>query len=452
MAQEVKFPYQAVVRDSKDHNLWNQKPVKVNVVITQNGQTKWEENFTDTTNFNGLLSFNVGEGTPANCTNCNLELIDWSDNVVITSTFTDPNDGDRVISVVETPVMAVPYALQAKNAPLTLTTPQIVKYISEVKVNDQQNDVDSILDAIVANPNGLKQYCKDTVYHYFMNHKQEMRDLALYFIRMVDAQDIDDANAAVSQDVKNHALAIVKQYAKDNKNVAKEILLDYVASTSKQDIKDLFNAVKNNPAFDTVGDILADTAIKYIEAHPEKVREVVEYYIDHATTGQVDELQNMLKSNQVVYAHLVSKFDNHLKNYLTSHHYLQGECGDSTIVFCDLVERVQTLQNSVKNNCKFSIAIEAATTNGYNVTLTAAFTPFVIGEATDDLAVYFVKQGENDIPVDIDINDINFIEDGTIAKFTVDPNFEPGTFTGYSLKVVRTSTVNSCTSTETQAF
>ena len=190
MAQEVKFPYQAVVRDSKDHNLWNEKPVKVNVVITQNGETKWEENFTDTTNFNGLLSFNVGEGTPANCTNCNLELIDWSDNVVIKSTFKDPNDGDREISVVETPVMAVPYALQAKNAPLTLTTPQIVKYISEVKVNDQQNDVDSILDAIVANPNGLKQYCKDTVYHYFMNHKQEMKDLALYFIRMVDINGV----------------------------------------------------------------------------------------------------------------------------------------------------------------------------------------------------------------------------------------------------------------------
>ena len=451
MAQEVKFPYQAVVRDSKDHNLWNQKPVKVNVVITQNGETKWEENFTDTTNFNGLLSFNVGEGTPANCTNCNLELIDWSDNVVIKSTFKDPNDGDRQISVVETPVMAVPYALQAKNAPLTLTTPQIVKYISEVKVNDQQNDVDSILDAIVANPNGLKQYCKDTVYHYFMNHKQEMRDLALYFIRMVDAQDIDDANAAVSQDVKNHALAIVKQYAKDNKNVAKEILLDYVASTSKQDIKELFDAVKNNPAFDTVGDILADTAIKYIEAHPEKVREVVEYYIDHATTGQVDELQNMLKSNQVVYAHLVSKFDNHLKNYLTSHHYLQGVCGDSTIVFCDLVGRVQTLQNSVKNNCKFSIAIEAATV-GFNVTLTSAFTPFVTGNDQDDLAVYLVKQGENDIHV-TDLG-ISFNDAKDVATFTVDPSdyFEPGTFTGNSLKVVRTSTVNSCTSTETQAF
>jgi hypothetical protein len=56
MAQEVKFPYQAVVRDSKDHNLWNQKAVNVNVVITQNGETKWNENFTDlTTNFNGML-------------------------------------------------------------------------------------------------------------------------------------------------------------------------------------------------------------------------------------------------------------------------------------------------------------------------------------------------------------------------------------------------------------
>lgn len=453
VAQGVKFPYQAVVRDSKDHNLWNQKAVNVNVVITQNGDTKWNENFTGlTTNFNGLLTFNVGEGTPANtnCANCSLELIDWSDNVVITSTFTDPNDNNREISVVETPVMAVPYALQAKNAPLTLTTPQIVRYIGQVQVSNQHNDVDSILDAIVANPNGLKQYCKDTVYHYFMNHKQEMRDLALYFIRMVDAQDIDDANAAVSQDVKNHALAIVKQYAKENKNVAKEILLDYVANTSKQDIKDLFDAVKGNSAFDTVGDILADTAIKYIEAHPEKVREVVEYYIDHATTGQVDELQNMLKSNQVVYAHLVSKFDNHLKNYLTSHHYIQGECGDSTIVFCDLVQRVQTLQNSVKNNCQFSIAIGQNTGSEYPITLTSSFTNF----GTDDLAYYLVKQGASDIH--LTNNDlIGFAQDGKVITFKLDSSGELNigdTFAGYSLKVVRTSEENSCTSTETQAF
>lgn len=454
MAQEVKFPYQAVVRDSKDHNLWNQKAVNVKVVITQNGETKWNENFTDlTTNFNGMLTFNVGEGTPANCTNCNLELIEWSDNVVITSTFTDPNDGDRVISVVETPVMAVPYALQAKNAPLTLTTPQIVKYISEVKVNDQQNDVDSILDAIVANPNGLKQYCKDTVYHYFMNHKQEMKDLALYFIRMVDAQDIDEANAAVSSATKEHALELVKDYIKNHPEVAKEILLDYIANTQKEDLKDIFDAVKGNHAFDTVGDFLADTAIKYIKAHPEKVQDVVEYYIKNATTTQVDYLLNKLKANEhQVYAYLVQKFDTHLKNYLDEHHYLTGVCTNpnDTVEFCDIVNRITTLENSVKNNCKFSIDI-AAGTSGYNVTLTSTFTAFA---NAGELAIYLVKEGINDIPVTLTDDDIDFSDGGKIATFTIDPGSFTGieSFNGYSLKVVRTSTANSCTSTETKAF
>lgn len=459
MAQEVKFPYQAVVRDSKDHNLWNQKAVNVNVVITQNGETKWNENFTDlTTNFNGMLTFNVGEGTPANtnCANCSLELIDWSDNVVITSTFTDPNDGDREISVVETPVMAVPYALQAKNAPLTLTTPQIVRYIGQVQVSNQHNDVDSILDAIVANPNGLKQYCKDTVYHYFMNHKQEMRDLALYFIRMVDAQDVNDAYNVVSAEAKAKVVDLAKSYImnEDFKDDAMEIVSYYIENATKQDIKSILDKVKSNPAFDTVGDFLADTAIKYIKAHPEKVQEVVEYYIKQATPAQVDHLLNKLKANDNgVYAYLVQKFDTHLKNYLDEHHYLTGVCTNpnDTVEFCDIVNRITTLENSVKNNCKFEIkTIEGDDDHGYTVTLKSQFAAF-----TDDaLAVYLVKEGENDMNVTNLVEIIIPTTDTKTATISVDPHgdIQIVSLNGYSLKVVRTSTANSCTSTETKAF
>lgn len=459
MAQEVKFPYQAVVRDSKDHNLWNEKPVKVNVVITQNGETKWEENFTDTTNFNGLLSFNVGEGTPANCTNCNLELIDWSDNVVIKSTFKDPNDGDREISVVETPVMAVPYALQAKNAPLTLTTPQIVKYISEVKVDNTKNDVDSILDAIVANPNGLKQYCKDTVYHYFMNHKQEMRDLALYFIHMVDAQDVNDAYNAVSAEAKAKVVDLAKSYImnEDFKDDAMEIVSYYIENATKQDIKPILDKVKSNHAFDTVGDFLADTAIKYIKAHPEKVQEVVDYYIQQATPTQVDHLLNKLKANQTVYTYLVQKFDTHLENYLQDNHYITNVCGDTVSVeYCTLVDRLTTLENSVKNNCAFSMNIELQTGPLYNVTLTSKFTEFF--GSTDDLKFYLIKENTEYqfTPVALQMSQ----DQPFVKKYTIDctsgelalwmDNKGISNLNGFSLKVVRHSDTNSCDSYATK--
>lgn len=457
MAQEtaIKFPYQAVVRDSKDHNLWNEKAVNVNVVITQNGETMWDENFTGrSTNFNGLLTFNVGEGTPANG-NYHLDLIDWSDNVVIKSTFTNPQGGDT-ISVVETPVMAVPYALQAKNAPLTLTTPQIVRYINSVKVGqDNTNDVDSILDAIVANPNGLKQYCKDTVYHYFMNHKNEMRDLALYFIRMVDAQDVNDANAAVSDAVKAEALRLAKEYVMnpDFKDDAKEIVNYYIQHATKQDVVDILDQIKSNhAAFDTVGKFIADTAVKYIKAHPEKVQEVVEYYIANATTTQVDYLLNTLKANENdVYKYLVQKFDNHLRNYLNKHHYLTGICTPDTVEFCDLVERVNTLQNSVKNNCQFSIALDTIqSTSQYDVFLTSKFSVFT----GDAISCRLTKQGQNDIIYELNNN--NYLidqNDAKSAKIILDLStypIDPDQFEGYSVKIVRESSANSCSSSESK--
>ena len=119
---------------------------------------------------------------------------------------------------------------------------------------------------------------------------------------------------------------VVKQYIKDNKDAAKEILMYYQSVTTKDDIVDLWNAVKGNSAFDTVGTVIADTAIKYIKAHPEQVQEVVEYYIDNATVSQVNYLHNLLKSNTAVYGRLVEIFDTHLLNYLNEHHYLTGIC------------------------------------------------------------------------------------------------------------------------------
>jgi hypothetical protein len=349
-----KFPYQAVVRDQTAKNLFSNQPVKINIKITENGENNvvFEENHNAETNLNGMVSILIGGGTNVSG---NLTDIEWNNNVIVAATFKDSTD--QVISLVETPVMPVPYALQADNSAFTITTPQIVNYLSSS--NTDKNDVDSVLQAIVDNPNGLKQYCKDTVYHYFMNHKAEMRDLALYFIGLVDTNDIKDANNAVSPVVKTKALELVKQYIKDNKDAAKEILMYYLSQATKQDVKDLWDAVTSNPAFDTVGEVIADTAVKYVKAHPQMVQDVVEYYIGQATVSQVNYLHNLLKSNTAVYGRLVQIFDTHLKNYLDSKHYLTGICekptgGYDTISFCDLAARVKTLQNSVMDNCAFT--------------------------------------------------------------------------------------------------
>lgn len=446
MAQEApKFPYQAVVRDMTAKNLFSNQPVKINIKITENGENNvvFEENHNAETNLNGMVSILIGGGTNVSG---NLTDIEWNNNIVVAATFKDSTD--QVISLVETPVMPVPYALQADNSAFTITTTQIVNYLKNANTNSE--DVDSVLQAIVENPNGLKQYCKDTVYHYFMNHKAEMRDLALYFINLVDTNDIKDANNAVSQDVKNKAIALVKQYIKDNKDAAKEILMYYLSVTTKDDIVDLWNAVKGNSAFDTVGTVIADTAIKYIKAHPEQVQEVVEYYIDNATVSQVNYLHNLLKSNTAVYGRLVEIFDTHLLNYLNEHHYLTGICQKTdqtydTISFCELAARVETLKNSVKNNCQFEITSAVVSTDNIcTVTLNSKYSNFQGGD--DVITCRFSKSGENDVVVPITQDDYDSVS-GKTLQFPVSMDGQP--LTGWTLKVERESTANACSSIET---
>ena len=447
MAQEApKFPYQAVVRDMTAKNLYSNHPVKINIKITENGENNvvFEENHNAETNLNGMVSILIGGGTNVSG---NLTDIEWNNNVIVAATFKDSTD--QVISLVETPVMPVPYALQADNAAFTITTTQIVNYLKNANTNSE--DVDSVLQAIVENPNGLKQYCKDTVYHYFMNHKAEMRDLALYFINLVDTNDIKDANNAVSQDVKNKAIALVKQYIKDNKDAAKEILMYYLSVTTKDDIVDLWNAVKGNSAFDTVGTVIADTAIKYIKAHPELVQEVVKYYIDSATVSQVNYLHNLLKSNTAVYGRLVEIFDTHLLNYLNEHHYLTGICQKTdqtydTISFCELAARVETLKNSVLDNCAITVAVanNTATIKGA-VNLQDELT-ITINNGNQVIDVISPTTTPND-------NIISYSEGGKTVTVNIplamsNQQLVPGA----TIKVVHQSNTYGCTRTVTQAL
>lgn len=436
-----KFPYQAVVRDQTAKNLFSNQPVKINIKITENGENNvvFEENHNAETNLNGMVSILIGGGTNVSG---NLTNIEWNNNVIVAATFKDSTD--QVISLVETPVMPVPYALQADNSAFTITTTQIVNYLKNANTNSE--DVDSVLQAIVDNPNGLKQYCKDTVYHYFMNHKAEMRDLALYFIGLVDTNDIKDANNAVSPVVKTKALELVKQYIKDNKDAAKEILMYYLSQATKQDVKDLWDAVTSNPAFDTVGEVIADTAVKYVKAHPELVRSVAQYYIDHATVAQVNEVHNMLKGNAAVYGRLVQIFDNHLKNYLEANGYLTGVCpnnnnGNDTISFCELVTRLETLQNSVLDNCAFTA--EQTGDKVFTLTTQSSF--------EGDTFEYELVCGSTTTP--LTNNDVVLVSLSENKKsMTIQVIYEAQSFSGCALKITRRSNTYGCNRTVSVNF
>ncbi|MGX9986012.1 hypothetical protein [Soonwooa purpurea] len=109
--------YQAVVRNASNALVANQNVgVKVTIVKTSPAGTEvYKETFSPNpmTNANGLLSFNIGSGTPVAGT---IAGIDWSTGPYFIKTEIDPEGGTSYSLTSTTQLLSVPYALNAKTA------------------------------------------------------------------------------------------------------------------------------------------------------------------------------------------------------------------------------------------------------------------------------------------------------------------------------------------------
>jgi uncharacterized protein (TIGR02145 family) len=105
-----KFTYQAVIRNSSGELVTN-KQVSMRISILQ-GSSSGSEVFTQTlnptTNANGLVSIEIGEGT--------FSSINWQDNTYYIKTECDPSGGTNYTITGSSQILSVPYALQAKSA------------------------------------------------------------------------------------------------------------------------------------------------------------------------------------------------------------------------------------------------------------------------------------------------------------------------------------------------
>jgi hypothetical protein len=333
----IKFNYQAVVRDQNSKNLVNNETLTVKITITENGVKAYEETKEVTTTLNGMVSFEIGA-------NPGLDTIDWSNNVIIAAQFLRTG---VEIALVETPVMAVPYAIQAKNAPVELTTKEICRYLSTCKTTA----VDSVFDALVNN-NNINQYLKDTIIGYVKTQKPLLKDLALYFLGLVDRQDVKDALDAVSTDVKEAVRDSVISYIKNHKDLAMQVLVSYIGQVTKEDVGDILSAIEENDESGEIRDTLAKYAFNYIIAHKPLVWKVYTTIVDSVKAQDFDQAYEYFKTaqNGALYQYFLGKFDAHLNNYLTENLYLRGVCTPDTIrEICSLLERIKTLENSVDN-------------------------------------------------------------------------------------------------------
>lgn len=238
-AQAPVFGYQAVVR-AADNELVTNATVDVAVqVIGENQQELYSETkqglHTDTL---GMLSILVGNGTTTSTKT--LADIDWSKATTIRATVTA--DGNQIL--IETPVLAVPYALQSASS--KLTTEQIVAYLSDPATDIQ--DYKEVMDSLVTNveSNGeLWQIIKNRIVRYLKEHKDATVKSAKYYIEHADADDVNALYNVVKNkpEVVAKAVSLAKQHALANKNYALDVLEAYLNEMTTAEVDEAYDAV-----------------------------------------------------------------------------------------------------------------------------------------------------------------------------------------------------------------
>jgi hypothetical protein len=110
-----KMSYQAVIRNSSDALVTNQAVgMRISILqTTTTGTAVYVETQTPTTNINGLVSLEIGAGTPVTGT---FAGIDWAAGPYFIKTETDPTGGITYTITGTSQLMSVPYALHAKTA------------------------------------------------------------------------------------------------------------------------------------------------------------------------------------------------------------------------------------------------------------------------------------------------------------------------------------------------
>ncbi|HEX2937231.1 MAG TPA: fibrobacter succinogenes major paralogous domain-containing protein [Bacteroidales bacterium] len=110
-----KMSYQAVIRNASN-NLISSKTVGMKISILQglaDGTIVYAETQTPTTNANGLVSIEIGNGTVVSG---NFTTIDWTKGPYFLKTETDPAGGTNYTITGTSQLLSVPYALHAKTA------------------------------------------------------------------------------------------------------------------------------------------------------------------------------------------------------------------------------------------------------------------------------------------------------------------------------------------------
>ncbi len=118
-----KFSYQAVIRNASNQLIGNQiVGLKVSIIQgSPSGNSVFSELHAPLTNSNGLISIEIGGGSPING---NINSIDWANGPFFIQTETDIDGGNNYTITAISQLMSVPYALYALNSGSNIPGPQ----------------------------------------------------------------------------------------------------------------------------------------------------------------------------------------------------------------------------------------------------------------------------------------------------------------------------------------
>jgi hypothetical protein len=113
-----KISFQAVIRNASN-TVISLRPIGIKISLLQGsalGKLVYAETQTVTTNFNGLISIQIGTG---NVVYGSFSAIDWANGPYFIKTETDPNGGNDYTIIGTSELLSVPYALFALNSNTT---------------------------------------------------------------------------------------------------------------------------------------------------------------------------------------------------------------------------------------------------------------------------------------------------------------------------------------------
>lgn len=122
-----KMNYQAVIRNS-NNALVVSSSVGVRISILQSivtGSAVYSETHSSTTNANGLVTLEIGSGSPQTGA---FDGIDWANGPFFIKTETDPSGGTSYSIMATSELMSVPYALNAANGLASGTSNNQIMY------------------------------------------------------------------------------------------------------------------------------------------------------------------------------------------------------------------------------------------------------------------------------------------------------------------------------------